>query len=213
MKLLTIILSIIFLSCNTTKKMETERPIDVFQKVITGNFDNSKQVAEEVATGKQIHPLARHVNRMIDHKIDGLPNPRVKSDFWILEESYYEYPNKPVEVKPYLFHFKKGANNTIILEVYQFPERLKKEEIKNDNDNLRLQLNELKPSPTFKGATYHYDATKKIFTTNAVNELGNGVTFTLTEILSLTQLVVMELIEKNGQRITPYTTPIIYDRK
>ncbi len=208
-----IVLSFIFLSCNTTKKMNAERTIDIFQKVITGDFDNSTQVAEEIAMGKQTHPLAKHVNRVIDAKIEGLPNPRVKSDFWVLEESYYEYPGKPKEIKPYLFHFKQGEKATVELEVYQFPSNYKKEELTNANPNLQFKLADLKLSPTFKGATYYYDKEKKIFTTNSVNDLGNGMKFTLTETLSLSKLIVMELLEKDGKRITPYDTPIIYDRK
>jgi hypothetical protein len=213
MKVWIVIGSIIFLSCNTVKKMETERYIDIFQKVITGDFDNSKQVAEEIANGKQIHPLAKHVNRVIDNRIEGLPNPRVKSDFWILEESYYEYPGKSIEVKPYLFNFRQALDNTVLLTVYQLPNNIDKKEIRNDNPNLKFNFQELKPSPTFKGATYIYDKERKVFTTNSVNNLGNGMQFTLTETLSLYKLIVMELLEKDGKRITPYDTPIVYDRK
>jgi len=37
--------------------------------------------------------------------------------------------------------------------------------------------------------------------------------FTLIETLGKTRLIVMELLEKEGKRLTPYDTPIIYDRK
>ncbi|MFZ1524470.1 MAG: hypothetical protein WAT22_06605 [Saprospiraceae bacterium] len=36
--------------------------------------------------------------------------------------------------------------------------------------------------------------------------------FTLIETISATQLIVMELLEKDGRRLTPYETPIVYDR-
>lgn len=50
------------------------------------------------------------------------------------------------------------------------------------------------------------------FSVNHPNDLGNGMKFTLIETLSLSQLEVMELLEKDGQRVTPYDTPIIYKR-
>jgi hypothetical protein len=206
--------AVLFFSCNNSKKMQANmRTIDLFREVITGDFDNSKQVAEEITAGKQIHPLAKHVNRIADNKIEGLPIPHIQNNFWIIEESYYEYPGKPMDVKPYLFNFSQGENNTVILKVYQFPAGIKKEDIKNSNENLKLKFTELVPSPTFKGAVYTYNKVDNTFTTNAPNELGNGIKFTLTETLGKDKLIVMELVEKEGKRLTPYDTPIIYDRK
>jgi hypothetical protein len=208
------ILVFVMAACTGSKKIQTAmRPIDIFREVITGDFDNSKQVAAEVAAGQQIHPLAKHVNRIADDKIEGINAPSDHSSFWIIEESYYEYPGKPLEVKPYLFNFSQGDSNTVLLKVYQFPPHLKKEEIKNSNESLKLKFSELKPSPTFKGATYTYNAKDETFTTHAPNDLGNGMKFTLIETLSKTRLIVMELLEKEGKRLTPYDTPIIYDRK
>jgi hypothetical protein len=69
------------------------------------------------------------------------------------------------------------------------------------------------PSPTFQGADYSWDAKKKTFSTISVNDLGNGMRFTLSETFTSQSLQVMELLEKNGQRLTPYDTPILYDRK
>ena len=50
------------------------------------------------------------------------------------------------------------------------------------------------------------------FYINAPNDLPNGMKFTLIETISATQLIVMELLEKDGRRLTPYETPIVYDR-
>jgi hypothetical protein len=189
------------------------KAIDAFRQVITGDFDNSKQVQAEIAAGKQVHPLAKHVNRIADGKILRLPIPHIdrQLDFWILEESYYEYPGKPVDIKPYLFHFSQGKGNTVILKVYQFPANLKKEDIRNNNDSLKLNFADLKPSPTFKGAVYEMKE-DGCFYTSTSSDLGNGMTFTLTEKLCPAQLSVMELLEKGGKRLTPYDTPILYDR-
>jgi hypothetical protein len=209
---------VLLFNCNSSRKTHKEmRTINLFREIITGDFDNSRQVAEEIKNGKQIHPLAKHINRVIDEKITGFPIPHImprdKNDFWVLEESYYEYPGKAVEIKPYLFRFSQGDHQTILLNVYQFPASLKKEDIKNSNDQLKLNYLDLKPSPTFKGATYVYHEQEGTFTTNSKNDLGNGMKFTLTETLGKKQLVVMELLEKNGERLTPYDTPIVYDRK
>jgi hypothetical protein len=201
------------LGCAPTPKLYNNmRPIDIFRQVITGDFDNSRQVAAEVAAGKQIHPLAKHVNRVADDKIEGLAQTNVSNGFWIIEESYYTYPAKPTEIKPYLFHFTQGKGNTVLLKVYQFPPRFKKEELNNSNPQLKMQLTELVPSPTFAGAVYTYDPQQDHFTTNTPNDLGNGMKFTLIETLNKKQLIVLELLEKDGKRLTPYDTPIVYDR-
>lgn len=185
----------------------------LFKQIITGDFDNGKQIELEKNNGNQIHPFAKHVNRVFDEKITGLPQNNGADNFWVLEESYYTYPNKPTEVKPYLFNFSRYEQNKIKLTVYQIPKEWKKEDCRNDNSEFKLKYEELVPSSTFKGAIYTYNEKEKAFETNSVNELGNGMTFTLTETLSLKQLIVMELLQKEGKRITPYNTPIIYDRK
>ena len=74
-----------------------------------------------------------------------------------------------------------------------------------------MKFEELTTSPTFKPAMYKKEG--NAFKTNAKNDLGNGMTFTLTETLTAKNLVVMELLEKEGKRLTPYETPIVYDRQ
>jgi hypothetical protein len=205
---------IFYTACSNTKKVQGNmRPIDVFREVITGDFDNTRQVAAEIAAGKQVHPSASHINRIADNKIEGLPTEGANDNFWIIEESYYQYPGKPLEVKPYLFNFLQGEGNTVVLKVYQFPPGIPKEDIKNSNESLKLKFSELKPSPTFKGAIYTYNRAQNTFATNAPNELGNGMKFTLIETFSKDKLMVMELLEKDGKRLTPYDTPLIYDKK
>jgi hypothetical protein len=201
-----------FSNCNNSKKMQTAiTTINLFKEIITGDFDNAAQITEETKAGKQIHPLAKHVNRVADNKIKNLPKD--ENSFFILEESYYIYPNKPLEVKPYLFKFTAGENNSVLLSVYQLPKEVDKKDIRNDNEKLFFDFNELNLSTTFKGATYKYDKLKKEFTTTSINDLGNGLRFTLTEKLSKNKLIVLELLEKEGKKLTPYDTPIIYNRQ
>ena len=82
--------------------------------------------------------------------------------------------------------------------------------IKNNNQDLIIDYHNISPSPSFKPAFYTRKDDK--FYINAPNDLPNGMKFTLIETISADQLSVMELLEKNGQRLTPYDTPIIYDR-
>lgn len=184
--------------------------IDIFKQYITGDFSNSHQVVAEIAAGKQIHPLAIHVNRVCDNKI--LNKPTVDG-FFILEESYYLAEGKAVEAKPYLFLFEASGDTAVKLTVYQWPKELKKEACRNDNAELKLDFNTMLPSPTFKGALYTWNAKDRTFSTNSVNDLPNGMRFTLTEKFMDKQLQVMELLEKEGKSLTIYNTPIIYDRK
>jgi hypothetical protein len=206
-KIVYLVLSVFFLTSFRPKK---EKLIDIFKTYIVGEFDNSQQVVHEIKKGKQIHPLAVHVNAVANNKFINLPKD-VKG-FFLLEESYYQYPNKPLDIKPYLFYFEENKN-TITLTVYQFPKEYKKEELRNDNANLKFDFTTLQLSPTFKGATYIYNATNKSFSTKSINHLPNNMTFTLIETFTKNQLQVMELLEKDGQSLTPYSTPILYDRR
>ncbi len=193
--------------------MKTVKDIDTFElfkQYITGDFDNIRQVEEERVKGAQIHPHARHVNRVADHKIMGKPKNIFERGFWLIEESYYKWPGKELEIKPYIFYFSERDKNSMRLSVFNYPDIFEAEEIRNDNEALQLSIDDLIPSPTFKGAVYHRDGDK--FHTNAPQDLGNGMTFTLIETFEADKLLVMELLEKNGQQLTPYDTPLIYDR-
>lgn len=207
MNTLLFLLTATGLLASAQTEIRHKRAIDQFETFIVGNFTNQKQVETERKTGKQIHPLARHVNRRVDAKIKDAP---VTDGFWLLEESYYEYPNKPVDAKPYLFRFEAVGDTGVKLTVYKFPAGLPVDQLKNNNEQLVMDYANLVQSTTFKPT--FYTRTGNTFTTNAVNDLGNDMRFTLTETFTKNRLVVMELLEKNGQRLTPYETPIVYDR-
>lgn len=180
-----------------------------FQEYITGDFDNSAQVIEEIKLGKQIHPLAIHVNRLANEKIKNIPS-NLKG-FFILEESYYLLEGKPIDLKPYLFLFEERTEGIIHLTTYQLS-GIKKESIRNDNNALAFEFNLLVASPTFKGADYTWNVADKTFNTLSPHELGNGIKFTLTEKLAKQQLDVLEQVEKDGKLLTAWNTPIIYKR-
>jgi hypothetical protein len=182
--------------------------IDLFRQYISGDFDNSRQVEAQREAGQQIHPFARHVNRVADHKVRNRPANR--KGFFLLEESYYDYPGKDTEIKPYLFFFEGVNDSTVRLQVYRIPDSIPVEQVRNDNPDLFFDYETLSPSPSFQPADYQLRDGE--FHLHAPNELGGGMRFTLIETIGPDRLEVMELLEKDEQRLTPYDTPIIYDR-
>lgn len=206
---LCFLLTIEMFSCSVARQQHAVPVIETFRGIITGDFDNAAQVEEERKAGKQVHPFARHVNRVANDKIAGLPAGF--SGFFLLEESYYEYPGKPVDIKPYLFLFEPIGDTGVRLKVFQIPDSLDRRTVVNSNTGLRFDYATLRPSATFKGA--EYVKRDRAFFTESVHELPGGMRFTLREKLEPGRLEVMELLEKNGVRLTPYDTPIIYLRK
>ncbi len=186
------------------------KPFDLFKQYIQGDLDNREQVEQERKAGKQIHPYAKHVNRLADDKITG--KPVNYQGFYILEESYYVYPDKPQDtvVKPYLFWFTE-ENGAVKLHSIQIPKTIPVKDIRNDNANLRFDYNDLKLSPSFKPTLYTYNAEAKSFYIKAPNEFPGG-SFTLEETIAKDSFSVMELLIKDGKQITPYSMPIIYKR-
>ncbi|MCS7019125.1 MAG: hypothetical protein RMJ87_05985 [Cytophagales bacterium] len=182
-------------------------PIHLFQSYITGDFDNSRQIAQELQAGKQVHPYAKHVNRVANEKIDHLPNPL--NGFFLLEESYYKYAEGDTIVKPYLFFFEALPEGKVKLYSMQLPKEIAPKDIRNDNPLLRFDYRTLQPSPTFRPAVY--TQTERGFYLKAPNEFPGGV-FTLEETIGKDRLEVMELLIREGRQITPYNMPIIYER-
>lgn len=182
--------------------------IELFKTYITGDFDNRQQVDAERAAGKQVHPLARHVNRIADHRILNAPQ---RPGFWLIEESYYDMPDGSHKINHHLFFFEAVDARTVRLYAYQLPNHLPMEQLTNDNPKLSIDYSDLRISPRFQPAEYTFDG-KDTFTIYAPNDWGNGVRFTLIEKFTPGRLEVMELLEKDGQRLTPYDTPIVYLR-
>ena len=201
---------ILFLTIVSGVNAQKQSPLLArFQQYITGDFDNSKQVVAEITAGKQVHPLAIHVNRLATHKVKNVPQGL--NGFFIIEESYYLVEGKPIDLKPYLFLFEERVGGIIHLTTYQL-NAWKKEEIRNDNNTLSFDYTQLVSSSTFKGADYTWDPKDKTFNTISPNDLGNGMKFTLTEKFTNKQLSVLEQVERDGKLITSWNTPIIYIR-
>jgi hypothetical protein len=171
-----------------------------------GDFDNQAQLDQEQKTGKAIHPLAKHVTRVITSRVANIP-----ADFkgvFVLEESYYTYPNQETQVKPYIFKFLLNDDGKVVLHSIGIPARIDKKTFTNKNADWSLDFAELKESVSFKPATY--TKTERGFYIKAPNDLSGGVKFTLEETIGNGFLEVMELAEKGGKRLTPYETPLQY---
>ena len=205
--LVILIISIFSLSCSN-KVTKTMLDFELYKSYIQGDLDNIAQINAEVKAGKQIHPYAKHVNRLLDDKIKNLPKDY--NGFYILEESYYTFPDKPVEVKPYLFWFEKTEQGQIKLHSLQIPKGWDKKDVRNDNPKFIVEYADLKDSPTFTPATY--TKTETGFYIKVPVNLPNGMKFTLEETIGKDTFEVMESLEKDGKLLTPYSTPIIYKR-
>ncbi|MFN4147126.1 MAG: hypothetical protein ACK4GN_14970 [Runella sp.] len=181
---------------------------DLYLSYLTGDFDNRAQVEAEQKAGKQIHPYAKHITRIITERVRNVP-----TDFkgvFVLEESYYKYPGQDTIIKPYIFKFELNDQQQIVLHSMAIPERIDKNTFRNANADWELDFQELKPSPSFKPAAY--TKTERGFYIKAPNDFPRGIRFTLEETIGDGFLEVMELTEKEGKRITPYDTPLMYRR-
>ena len=209
MKKIFIFTLIIFTSISCiTSKPQKKSDLDVYLTYLTGDFDNHTQVEEQLKSGKQIHPYAKHITRIIGNRIQNIP-----TDFkgvFVLEESYYKYPNQDTIIKPYIFKFELNNEQKIVLNSIVVPERIDKKKLRNDNSAWGLDFSELKNSPSFKSVAY--TKTNRGFYIKAPNDLPGGVKFTLEETIGNGFLEVMELAEKEGKRLTPYATPLMYKR-
>ena len=180
-----------------------------FTNILCGTLDNQEQVDNEIEGGEQIHPYAKHVTDICDHKI--VNRPTGHEGLYILEESYYIYPGKEeMELKPLLFYIRSDGHSRALLNSVQIPEKFSKEEARNDNDDFIMDFVELELRP-FGTAEYELQDDGS-FKVDHTADMGDGLTFRLIETLSLKGLQVMELVHKNGVKLTPYDTPIIYKR-
>ena len=113
-----------------------------------------------------------------------------------------------MELKPLLFYVRSDGRSKALLNSVQIPEKYSKEEATNDNEDFIMDFHELKLRP-FGTAEYELQSDGS-FKVNHKADMGNGVTFQLIETLSTDGLSVMELVHKDGVKLTPYDTPILY---
>jgi len=183
------------------------KPLELFIDILCGDLDNREQVEAEQKMNKQVHPYAKHITRVCDHKVKNLPSDLL--GHYILEESYYSYPDREMEIKPLLFFIREKDGKSVQLQSLVVPDKYEKAEVINTNDDLIFDYHELRINQKFGVAEYvmHDSA---YFTTDHHCDFGDDVTFRLIETLSAEHLLVLELYSKAGKILTPYNTPIIY---
>jgi len=178
-----------------------------FTEILCGTLDNQEQVDRERAAGKQIHPYAKHVTDICDAKI--VNRPEGHEGLYILEESYYVKPGSEVmELKPLLFYMRSDGVSKALLNSVQIPAKFTKEQARNENKNFIMDFNDLELR-NFGTAEYELQEDGS-FKVDHEADMGEGVTFRLIETLSSEGLSVMELVHKDGVKITPYDDPIEY---
>jgi hypothetical protein len=188
--------------------MAPKPPLQEFISYLVGDFDNRAQVAAETQAGTSAHPYAKHVTRVIDERVTNRPDG--DRSVFVLEESYYKYPGKDTLVKPYIFRFEQTPGGQVRLHSLTIPARIDKNTFRNSNPAWALDHAELAESGTFRPATY--TRTDRGFYLKAPNDLPGGMRFTLEETIGDGFLDVMELLEKDGKSLTPYSTPLRYKR-
>ncbi len=188
-----------------------EKVIKKLAEILCGTLDNQEQVDAEIAAGKQIHPYAKHVTDVCNHKI--INRPAEHPGIYILEESYYIQPGQEeIQIKPLFFYITASGGDTALLHSMQVPEHLDPKEVTNANDDLVFDWNTIVSRP-WGPAPYVWHEAEQCFTTDHEDPIGPGMTFRLTETLKDGELFVMECIKKDGVQLTPYSTPIHYIKK
>lgn len=183
------------------------QPLEKFICYLCGEFDNTEQCRQEQEQHCCIHPLAKHINTIINDRIDNLP-----SDFkgyFMLEESYYSENGKST-ILPHLFQFHLDDANRVVLTSYDIPREYPKEEFRANNSNLKLDYQKLQVSTKFNPMTYEED--QDIFIGNSVSMFTPVLKFILHEKIGQEALYVDESMEVNGKRTFGYDGPIIYKR-
>ncbi len=184
-----------------------DKVLQRFTEILCGTLDNMAQIEAEKKEGTQVHPYAKHVTDICDHIV--VNRPKNHEGIYVLEESYYTYPGKETEIKPLIFYLRSDGKSRVFLESIKAP-HLDQASITNANKDLILDYNKLVASP-FGIAEYALQVTDE-FTVNHIGIVGEGITFQLTETLSDDCLSVMEIVRKDGIKLTPYDTPIEYRR-
>ena len=195
--------------CRNFRNLTMDNILKKFTEILCGTLDNQAQVDRERYEGKQIHPYARHVTDICDHKI--INRPEGHEGLYILEESYYVKPGAEImELKPLLFYMRSDGDSKALLNSVQIPPQFTKEQARNDNKYFIMDFKDLEIR-NFGTAEYELQVDGS-FKVDHEADMGGGIVFRLIETLSLDGLDVMELVHKDGIKLTPYDTPIEYRR-
>lgn len=122
------------------------KTLQTFIDFLCGEFDNIGQYNRELVNHQRIHPLARHVNTIMNERIVNLP--MYYEGYFILEESYYTIDDK-TNAQPHIFEFHLNDANNVVLTSYDIPQEYTKDTFKADNPNVKLDYQQLQISTKF----------------------------------------------------------------
>lgn len=177
-----------------------------FVSLLTGTFDNRAQLADLETRGITGYPVARHVNTVLNDRIDGLPESF--DGAFMLEESDYTV-NGRTNPMPHLFLFTLEPDGRVKLTSYDMPAGYTKETFRAESLG-RLNYDDLTPSAKFTPALYEEKdggwegGSESMFTP--------VLKFTLWERFTPEVLIVSESMEMNGKRTFGYDLPLEYRR-
>lgn len=181
--------------------------LKMFINELCGTFTNEEQIKQELESGKQIHPKAKHINGICNEKITNLPDNF--DGYFVIEESYYEQGNFK-NILPHLFLFTLNENNDVVLTSYEIPNNISKEEFRNDNENLIMDYNELIVSSKFTPMVYKEE--NGVYEGKSVSHFNEATEFTLKEKVEDGKMYVSEVFRKNGKITFGFIDPIIYQK-
>lgn len=193
------------ISCKSDgKEYPPEKAIFLLEKYIVGNFNNLRQIQEDISKGQQLHPSARLVNIKID---DWILNAPQREGFWLLEEGHFENPGMKTEVKPYIFFYEAVGDTAVKMHVYTFPVSMPSETIRHTREDLRVEYKDLNASINFKPMQLEYK--QEGFHYENVFNLPGGMIFTFKKSIRKDGIDLLELWHKDAKRLTTYDTPLI----
>lgn len=181
--------------------------IDLFISYIAGTFANTAQVRREATAGNPVHPQARHVIGVVNHKIANLPDNF--DGYFVIEESYFTLPDREVH-KHYLFSYVPLDTERIVLTSYNVPSDIPPESFTNDNPDISLNYDQLEVSPRFQPLVINYVDGE--FVGKNISAFGPDTLFRFGMRITPSAMFITELLEKDGERIAGYDTPIEYVR-
>lgn len=189
--------------------------LEVFKSYIVGNFNNQQQIEKQKLNKNITHPYAEHVNRVVNDKIENLPTNL--DGFFILEESYYTNIKLSAEglvnetrkrQSPHLFFFTEDEDKNVKLISYEIPKDFPRQDFTNNNPNLKLDYNTLTISEKFTPLVYKYE--NEVFYGKCISKFTSDTKFTLEEWIKKDELLVTEILEKNGRILISVPSPIEY---
>jgi len=173
--------------------------------MLCGTFENRDQCLEEEALGTRIHPGAKHVIGVCNHKMQHLPADF--AGYFVIEESYFDMGDHTI-AKHYLFLYEEIEDGNIRLTSYDTPASVPRESLTNDDETLRIDYAELEISPRFTPLVLE-EREGEFFGQN-ISRFAPGTLFTFSLRVTTDTLYVTELLERDGTRIAGFDTPTVY---